>query len=379
MATMDEQLAALSAAISKVQVASGNTISQTYAYGSVPPETIVSGSSVDDILSAAQNLNRNLYKAEEEAVLSQIPAVNAWVTPLRQMEQRDGEGNQGTGEKGVNPIHLGHMTVFQDQESKSGMYMSSAKDETFIALEHGPSASYLEIQNDGSMVQGIYGNNYTIIAKDNKVLVQGVCHISVVGDCLLEIQGNKIEHVKGDYKLRVDGNLDVLAKANISMITGGDVRLATGGTTNSIILEAPSELGVITLNGHTNVRGRLTADTIGSEGALSTGFNGGLFVGLGGIVDLGGILCGIPGATGGAPGVITSSVSVISPLGLFGGVRDYSGFLHTLRGIFNVHLHGGVETGRGVTSDPEPKDGAATTGLPASLGTVDAGSAAVFT
>jgi hypothetical protein len=269
------------------------------------------------------------------------------------------------------------MTVFQDQESKSGLYMSSAKNETFVALEHGPSASYLEIQNDGSMVQGIYGNNYTIIAKDNKVLVQGVCHISVVGDCLLEIQGNKIEHVKGDYKLRVDGNLDVLAKANISMITGGDVRLATGGTTGSIILDAPSELAVITLNGHTNVRGRLTADTIGSEGALSTGFNGGLFVGLGGIVDLGGILCGAPGATGGAPGTITASVLVEAPLGLFGAVRDYSGFLHTLRGIFNVHLHGGVETGAGVTSDPEPKDGAATTGAPASLGTIDAGGLAM--
>ena len=358
MATMDEQLSALSTAITKVQVASGNTTAQTYAYGSVPPETIVSGSSVDDILSAAQNLNRNLYKAEEEVLLSQIPAVNAWVTPLRQMEQRDGEGNQGPGDKGVNPIHLGHMTVFQDQESKSGLYMSSAKDETFIALEHGPSASYLEIQNDGSMVQGIYGNNYTIIAKDNKVLVQGVCHISVVGDCLLEIQGNKIEHVKGDYKLRVDGEFDVLAKKGISMFTGGDVRLSTGGTTNSIILEAPSELGVITLNGHTNVRGRLTADTIGSEGALSTGFNGGLFVGLGGIVDLGGILCGAPGATGGAPGTITASVSVEAPLGLFGAVSDYSGFLHTLRGIYNIHVHPAYD---GPTGTPEAPDGASGT------------------
>jgi hypothetical protein len=374
MATTDEQLAALSAAIDKVQQTNGTAAQQTYAYGSVPPETYISGSSVDDQLAAARNLNRNLYKAEEDAIFSKMPGVNAWVTPLRQMEQRDGNGNQANT-SGINSIHYGHMTVLQDKESKSGLYMSSAPDETFIALEHGNSASYYEIQNNGDTVQQIFGNGYRIVAKDDKVLVQGNCHISVVGNCILEVQGDKIEHIKGDYKLRVDGNFDFAGIAGITGFTGGDLRLAAGGLTSDLILEAPQAAAGIFLNGSTVVEGSLDADSVGCTGAVTA--RGSMYAGEGGIVTIGGITCGLPSPTGGPSGTITASVLVEAPLGLFGAVRDYSGFLHTLRGIFNVHLHGGVETGGGVTGDPEPKDGAATTGVPASLGTIDAGGLAM--
>jgi hypothetical protein len=50
------------------------------------------------------------------------------------------------------------------------------------------------------------------------------------------------------------------------------------------------------------------------------------------------------------PGITASSLEVVSPLGLFGGVRDFGGFLSTLRTKYNIHKHGGVKNGTSVTS-----------------------------
>ena len=108
-------------------------------YGSILPETIVPGSPIDQALKQTAE-KRNLYAAEEEQVFKNMPGKNAWNTPLRQMEQRTGGPNSA-----INPVHVGHTTVLQCPESKSAVFMSGAPGESFIAIEHGPSNSYIEI------------------------------------------------------------------------------------------------------------------------------------------------------------------------------------------------------------------------------------------
>jgi hypothetical protein len=362
MASLEEQLAEYKAAIEK-QIPVG------LASATTP--------TANNLNDAAKSLNRNLYKAEEELLFQNFPSPYAWVTPLRQMEQRKGAGNQANT-SGINPVHYGHMTVFQDQESKSGLYMSSAPDETFVALEHGNSASYMEIQDNGDTVQQIYGNGYRITTKNEHVLIEGFCVIKVAGNCQLEVEGDRIEHVKGDYKLRVDGNYDITANKGYMLTTAKNIDMHVHGTKSTLTLHAPNVPAIvpgIILNGSTLVEGSLNASSLGSAGAVTAKLS--MWVGPAGITCAGGIDVGTPASIP-TPGVITSTVSVISLLGVFGAVRDFSGFLHTLRGVFNVHLHGGVQNGTGVTSTPEPTDGAAVPGVPASLGTIDAGGLAAF-
>jgi hypothetical protein len=358
MASLEEQLAEYKAAIAK-QIPVGLASATT-------PQGTAETPTAANLNDAAKALDRNLYKAEEDLLLQKFPSPYAWITPLRQMEQRKGAGNQAES-KGINPAHYGHMTVFQDQESKSGLYMSSAPDETFIALEHGNSASYMEIQDNGDTVQQIYGNGYRITTKNEHVLVEGFCSIKVVGNCQLEIEGDRIEHVKGDYKLRVDGNYDIIAKKGYMLTTAEDVDIYVNGVTSALTIHAPNVPALtpgIILIGSAVVEGSLDASSLSSAGAVTAKLS--MWVGPAGITCAGGIDVGTPASIP-TIGVITTTVSVLSPLGVFGAVRDYSGFLHTLRGVFNVHLHGGVETGGGVTTIPQPTDGAAVPGLPASL------------
>ena len=298
---------------------------------------------------AAKSLNRNLYKAEEELLFQNFPSPYTWTTPLRQMEQRNGEGNQANT-SGINPVHYGHMTVLQDKESKSGIYMSSAPDETFIALEHGNSASYMEIQDNGDTVQQIYGNGYRITTKNEHVLVEGFCVIKVVGNCQLEIEGDRIEHVKGDYKLRVDGNYDIIAKRGYMLTSAEDVDIYVHGVTSALTIHAPNVPALtpgIILNGSAIVEGSLDASSLSAAGAVTAAKS--LFVGEAGIVCMGGALIGFAVGVP-VPGITVSSLQVASPLGLFSAVRDSGGFLSTLRTTYNMHKHAGVKNGPSVTS-----------------------------
>jgi hypothetical protein len=56
-------------------------------------------------------------------------------------------------------------------------------------------------------------------------------------------------------------------------------------------------------------------------------------------VCAGGIKCGIPAPTGGPPGVIDASLAVTAPFGLFLMVKDFGGWLMTLRMTYNTHWH----------------------------------------
>ena len=308
--------------------------SASAGYGSILPETIVPDSPIDQALKQTAE-TRNLYAAEEEQALKGFPGKNAWNTPLRQMEQRTGNDDSA-----LNPVHIGHMTVLQCPESKSAVFMSGASGESFIAIEHGPSNSYIEIKDNGDIITNSRGTSYHISAKDNKVLVQGTCHVSVTGDCLLEVNGDRDEYVKGDYNLRVDGKINFVGKQGLKATSGGDMKFAAGGSaasTSAITLDAPGKLQNIFLNSEVFIGGALSAATIGSSGAVTA--DGGMFVGEGGIVCVGGIKCGIPAPNGGIPGVIDASLAVTAPFGLFLMVKDFGGWLLTLRMKYNFHNH----------------------------------------
>ena len=330
MASLEEQLAEYQAAIAK-QIPVGLASATT-------PQGTTETPTAANLNDAAKALDRNLYKAEEELLFQNFPSPFAWVTPLRQMEQRKGAGNQANT-SGINPVHYGHMTVLQDKESKSGLYMSSAPDETFIALEHGNSASYMEIQDNGDTVQQIYGNGYRITTKNEHVLVEGFCSIKVVGNCQLEIEGDRIEHVKGDYKLRVDGNYDIIAKKGFVLTSAEDVDIYVHGMTSALTLHAPNGTPLtpgIILNGSVKVEGSLDASSVSSAGALTAKLS--LFVGPAGIVCVGGALIGFPVGVP-IPGILSAALEVTAPLGNFLAVRDFGGFLMTLRMTYNSHIH----------------------------------------
>lgn len=71
------------------------------------------------------------------------------------------------------------------------------------------SGTYTEMQADGSKVNVIHGNNYTVVLKDDDVYVAGNCNVTIKGDSKLLVKGDYTVEVEGDYDLNVKGNINI--------------------------------------------------------------------------------------------------------------------------------------------------------------------------
>jgi hypothetical protein len=91
--------------------------------------------------------------------------------------------------------------------------------------EYHKSGTFREISASGNTVTRVVGDNYTIIAKNDYVRVEGKvnlhinqdCNTYIKGDWNILIDGNKKEVIKGRYDLDItgekgDGELDIEAK-----------------------------------------------------------------------------------------------------------------------------------------------------------------------
>ena len=84
-----------------------------------------------------------------------------------------------------------------------------------IRLQHR-SGTFTETQADGTQIHKIVGTNYEIIAKDNNVLIKGVCNITIQGDSIMHVQGDATmqvdgtvyQSVAGDVNQQVQGSMD---------------------------------------------------------------------------------------------------------------------------------------------------------------------------
>lgn len=82
------------------------------------------------------------------------------------------------------------------------------------------SGTYMEIDHEGRTVTKINSNNYTIVAKDNQIY----------------IEGNESQRVKGDLNINVNGNISINCQGIIDINANGD---ATISSSSKIELKAP--------------------------------------------------------------------------------------------------------------------------------------------
>jgi len=233
-------------------------------------------------------------------------------------------------------------------ETQSGhlFAMDDTKDSETVRLAHR-LGTFTEFQKDGTRVDKIVGDGYQIIAKNNHVLIKGICNIVIEGDSVLHVKGDADVKVEGDAYTKVNGNLSTEVKGDASIFAGGDLDLAAGGATGTVTINAPDG---INLNGDVTVNGLLTAaSSIHSADNIVAGKQ--LFSYLG-IQTLGGINSGFNSETPITPGLITSTVQITAPI-IFGfaAVQDSKGSMELIRQLYNAHIHG---TPHGVSSTPTP-------------------------
>lgn len=206
------------------------------------------------------------------------------------------------------------------------------------------SGSFTEMQPDGSVVNKIVGKNYTIVAKDDNVLIKGACSVTIQGDSILNVQGNCISRVKGNESKTVDGDYELLVTGRMRL-NGSDIGINNLSASGKIKMSAA--MGV-ELQADLEAHGKVKADSISStnEVTAGTGMHAGVLGSsnpYAGITTLGGVNAGVAGAT--TTGIIHGTVMVTSPITLayvmaYGQtVMDPTGGLPLVRTIYDSHNH----------------------------------------
>lgn len=200
------------------------------------------------------------------------------------------------------------------------------------------TGSFTEMQPDGSVVNKIVGKNYTIVAKDNNVLIQGVCNITVQGDSVLNVQGDCISRVRGNESKLVEGDYELLVKGRMRL-NGADIGINNVSPMGKINMVAA--MGV-ELQADLIAHGKVQADSISSvnEVTAGTGIHAGVIGStnpVAGITTLGGINAGMVGPT--VPGMVYAPMSISSVFSFSPFVLDWTGGLPAARLIYDSHSH----------------------------------------
>lgn len=226
-----------------------------------------------------------------------------------------------------------------------------------IRLQHR-SGTFTEMHPNGDQVCKILGDGYTITLGDHNICIgvegqsSNKCNITINGDVNLNIKGDFYQEVDGNYNLHVKGNYSQTVDKLTDVASAGDMRITAGSFAGGALRINPGS--EVRIEGDLRVSGEARATLINS--ATRVNAQTGMTAGAAGIVTLGGISVG--SATPPVPGVVISTVSVISPL-IYGSSMTYGSVLMDPTGglplnktLFNGHTH---VTSTGTTTPPLPQ------------------------
>ena len=100
---------------------------------------------------------------------------------------------------------------------------------------HSASGTFTEVDVNGSQVNRIVGNGFTIVEKDGYVLIEGACIVTVNGAASVRVGGDCNLDVKQNLKINADGNVNVKTKSFIvdcsdfNVNASGKVDVRAGG------------------------------------------------------------------------------------------------------------------------------------------------------
>ena len=123
----------------------------------------------------------------------------------------------------VHETEAGHIMEFDDTPNSHRMNTHSA------------SGTFTEIDVNGTRVNRIVGNGFSIIEKDGYVLIEGTCIVTVKGDAGIYVGGNCSLDVKKELKINADSDMSVKCKslkidcADFNVNSSGKVDVKAGG------------------------------------------------------------------------------------------------------------------------------------------------------
>lgn len=117
----------------------------------------------------------------------------------------------------------GHLQIFDDTPGH----------ET-ISLTHR-TGTFIDIDANGTQVNKIVGDGYTIIDRNGFIYVAGACTVNIDGDAQISISGSADLDVSGTCTANIHGNLNLGVATDLECVIGGMLTLSVGGDVNATI------------------------------------------------------------------------------------------------------------------------------------------------
>jgi hypothetical protein len=212
-------------------------------------------------------------------------------------------------------------------------------------------------------VHKIVGDGWHLVAKNNRVVVNGFCQVTINGDSNLTVRGNVCEYIEGNHDTLVNGDYNLIVKGKTNITSAKNMEVGVANPTGGKLKLLAGDSFVV--NSDLVVNGAITGDTVHSTGSITaaTGIHAGLPGSLNpvaGITTLGGINAGVPPVTPTVPGVINATVAVTAPA-VIGYVVVFSPILMDIFGgapairlAYDTHTHPAPYGSTGVPFIPLP-------------------------
>lgn len=143
-------------------------------------------------LSRNESIDTTIIKTKNDSVkTAQVPpGITPWAEPKSPYNTKY-PYNQ------VTSTESGHYFELDDTPGAERIHM------------YHRSGTFSETHPDGSQVEKIVKDKYTIVLNDNKVSVSGDCYLTVEGSAKVFVLGDCDVNVKGNYNIKVGGNMKI--------------------------------------------------------------------------------------------------------------------------------------------------------------------------
>lgn len=162
-------------------------------------------------LSRNENIESTIVQSKLNSVVTVSTSSGSWTEPNTKYDTKY-PYNQ------VTSTESGHYFELDDTPGAERVHL------------YHRSGTFSEFHPDGSKVDKIVKDKYTIVMKDDNVYVMGDCSITVQGaakvyvqkNCELKVDGNLDFTVKGDWNTSVSGDWKTSVSGTVSQTSGGD-------------------------------------------------------------------------------------------------------------------------------------------------------------
>ena len=152
-------------------------------------------------LARKQKINETIVRKKLDSVVTGLSVANGGPT-------------WSQSPTGYNPTYpFNHVT---QTESGHIIELDDSEGAERINIHH-KAGTFIEIDNNGSQVNRIVGNNYTIVDNDGYIYIKGSCVVNIDGDAAV--------NVKGSSHLECAGSVNIKAKKDISFSSDGDINI----------------------------------------------------------------------------------------------------------------------------------------------------------